>query len=1056
MSFRSQRGVSIPAILAILAVVTILALTFLGVTRYQVQRTGFEQSTITAGYVAEIGFQQIRAELAAAGGEWSELNGIENNCATSNPTHLRCQRIPNSSNLSNFRVVRENPLDTSSRVIGVYEVAIETGQKRSIFGNRTLTGSTVGYVPGSTTTSERAGYDVYGNRLCDMDQPGQTCPGGFLGIRVTAWLTDSSGTVLPKSRSQAVYGVLQLDGRDADDQGPSGYLLESNANILLTSNTEWNALNGQFTNYGGFYGPIHTNERFEFEWASLVGSQYQSFPFGSNQGIGPNAADLRLEVAQRGNYRAARPSQPFQLANVDEMLTSRPFWGLLMAFRNGVSAGNSDYNDLCQPRLLSSPQIYDPSRDYTYFPYYRIIEVKWTGTAPQPAVGSSYTLVFRKGDGSLQNLNSTRSPWASDFITSSFDLPFETVEIIEVRQGGTVFSPTNVNVWNTALMDWRVESPPGSGNMVVASGSIKPNMSSHYCMTYITHSTISVQERMTYSGSTPVYRYWHEHPMGGFYPYQQGHGHSNILGADMTTNSTAVNADPGYHSTTWRHTHYISTDLSADPIVTGSGPVPNTYLKYTNPAYVPQNTARHEPPLLRPESGPANYSQQIEQLNKYLQLTLGTSLPRQPDGSLDSSGLGSAPYNASNYASGYLVGKFPASFPNTTPPTVDFRAVYFGNDLKYTAGGSSGSDVLASGSAIDATAWIWVDDNQASATYMKVANSQVNPNFKRYLYRQIPPSKLILARDAVVLIGNLKPQGDAPPAGPGNTCQLQGAHCLDFHTGFAADPPGQATIIDGQLSIVSFTTSPPAPNQSHYYNRGDIVIVGNVLYHNDFYALPSNKTQMRQLEPQPEVGYTRSNQVNPPITGISDTAVMWVTNDDGTRHRDANGLPVGRLSGLGLFATHDVKISVIGLSNGYEKDGWGCSGSGTRDNYVDQLTIHGQLVAGNKVRVSAMHEGTMIENLQAPDFTSNPLCSEPPYESSRDFLRIFGTVYSRESPDFSSYFRIRREYFYDRSLQKNPLIGAPYYPESAGDYRNQTIFSDFPKLVQGSWIQGAN
>src|SRR5690606_20841346 len=113
------------------------------------------------------------------------------------------------------------PLDPDSPVIGIYEAAIETGQKRSIFGNKTLTGATQGFVSGSSETDEQIGYDVHGNRLCDQSDPDQTCPGSFLGVRVKAWLTDAQGALIPSTRSQTIYGVLQMDSRDPADQGPS-------------------------------------------------------------------------------------------------------------------------------------------------------------------------------------------------------------------------------------------------------------------------------------------------------------------------------------------------------------------------------------------------------------------------------------------------------------------------------------------------------------------------------------------------------------------------------------------------------------------------------------------------------------------------------------------------------------------------------------------------------------------------------------------------------------------------------------------------------------------
>lgn len=1040
---RSQQGVSIPAVLSILAIITILALTFLGLVRFQTQRTGFEQATITAGYVAEIGFQQIRAQLAATNGEWSALPNIENNCLPANPNNARCQRMPKNAGFSNFIKVHENPLDTSSRVIGIYEAAIETGEKRAIFGNKTITGSTQGFVPGSSLPAEQIGYDVGGHRLCNQAADDDECPGGFLGIKVTGWLTDASGKVLPKGRSQSVYGVLQMSSLDADDEGPSGYMLESNASIQVTASSKWDPMSWKLLPKGSFYGPMHTNERYEFEWSSFD-----------------------TEEVEKGS-----------VANTaDKLSRERPYWGILMD-DIGVQGGTT-------PRLFQ-PGTDPVASDVTYMPFGKVWEINWSAAGAEPAVGSTYE-VFFTGSPSVNPydvcyilgvspcepenylLDSTLVVHAAangkDYAVNPLFQPYINGPITAIKQGATTYQPgTDVTATSPGLMDWRLFDKDfnyiGPGEAELPSGS-------EYNVRYIAHSPITVFEKMTYSNGQPIYRYWHEHLMTSTWPYWQvGHGHGNVAGADLSVNSTAVGVDPGYDTTTLKHSHYITNDIShgricpspytpsncaADPSLL----LPNTFLSFNDPSFAPSVEDRHEMPLLRPEAGATNYSNQLEQLNKYLELTLGVTLPRSGSGTLDDSFLAAAPYNATDYTHGYIVGKFPASFPNTTPPTVDFRAVYFGNNLKYTAGGSAGTDVLPSGSAIDQTAWIWVNDNSTSASYMKIAASRLDANYRRYLYRQIPPSKLILVRDAVILIGNLKPQGNPLPSGPGQTCQELGAHCLDFHTGFVSDPPGQATIVDGQLSIVSFTTTPPTPGQDFYYTKGDIVVVGNVLYHNDFFALPADKTQMRQLEPQPGAGYSRSNTVNGPITGIADSAVMWVTNDDGTRARDSSGVPVGTLSGLGLFATHDIKISVTPLGNGYDADSSPfCNGTGTLDNFVDSVTIHGQLVAGNRVRVNAFLSGVPQQNLQEIDLAAFPCGDEPPFESSKDKLNIYGTVYSRESPDFASYFRVEREYFFDRSLEKNPLTGAPYYPKTAGDYRNQTLYSEFPKLVQGTWAQ---
>ena len=198
------------------------------------------------------------------------------------------------------------------------------------------------------------------------------------------------------------------------------------------------------------------------------------------------------------------------------------------------------------------------------------------------------------------------------------------------------------------------------------------------------------------------------------------------------------------------HEHDISTDLINTP------PNPNTYLTFQSAGFKPATADYHNIPLLKPipagaDPGSVNYKNQLEQLNKYLQLTEGLSMPRNPDGSLNPTNLP----NNSNYAMGYLAGDGGQDPPNVT--VFDFRAVYFGNDLNYSVGTSAGSPVLAANSPITDEAFIWVNENEGSADYMKVASTQINADYNKFLYKQIPPGKVILVKDGLVKIGNYKP-----------------------------------------------------------------------------------------------------------------------------------------------------------------------------------------------------------------------------------------------------------------------------------------------------------
>lgn len=982
MSYRRRReqGISIPPVLMVIGILVMMGMTFLALVRFQVQRTGYEQATITAGYVAEIGFQQIRAELAAVNGDWTQLNGIVSACQTTDPYYTRCQRIPNTSSYASFRRVRENPLNTSSRIIGIYEVAVETGQKRSIFGNKTITGAALGFVPGTVSSSEKKGYDVYGNQLCDLDVDG--CPGRFIGVRVTAWLTDAQGNLLPKGRSQSVYGVLQLNSGNLDP-GPAGYLLESDKSINIDQNTAWNFVSKQYDEVGAFYGPLHTNLNYKFRWESRD-----------------------TETATRG-----------AVANASDLLTyARPYPGVLQIDRGS------------QWGLVN---IFQPGTDFVYFPWSMFYQIQWLPPGAEPAPGSSYTVEYNLNPGP-----GTATYVVTKGVANGNDaVPGPTEKgIVQIRQGATVYHPgTDYQLQTDGFIVWSV--PNGMGGWL--PGGSEPSSGNTYRVRYIAHSPIRVFDRMSYAGSTPQYQYLHEHPMNSGWPlYQAGHAHTNVAGVNLTANSTAVGADPGYDAATWWHTHYISNDLIGSPNA--------DFLWFAHSSYAPAATGPHYSPLLKPTSDITNYKNQLEQLNKYLQLTLGYSMPRNTDGSLNPTTLPAT----SDYLYGYLVGSvvdnhlvynLPAI--DSDDKIVDFRSVYFGRDLVYSAGSQIGSAVtLTQPSTLPAAsryyAWIWVNDNPASADYMKVSDTQLNSDYRMYRYVVIPESKVIVVRDGVVLIGNREPNGGA------SNCATLRADCLPLLNG---NPPGRATIIDGKLTILSFTTSPPGPGLDYKYSKGDIVVVGDVRYRNAFYSQYNSaaaRMEVRQLDPQPGGGYSH-NHLN--TTSITDGQTMWVTNTDGTLNRNSSGAPVGRVCGLGLFATHDIKLSVTGLLPD--------PGTDTTPNSSDDgLTLHGQLVAGHRVAVHIKDAaGNELEN--DPDDPDSKTTWETRY-SMTDKLQFFGTIYSFEKPAFTSYFRFFRNYFYDRSLYVNPLIGAPAYPKTAGDYQSQNVFNDYPQLVQGSWKMG--
>lgn len=1080
MKQRYQAGISVPQVLVVLAVVLILATTFMGVVQFQLQRSKFEQATITAGYVAEIGFQQMRADLASANGNWSQIPGIVKDCESSDPYHARCQQVPKTSSFNEFRRVRENPADPNSPVIGIYEAMVETGEKRAIFGNKTITGSTAGFVKDSPT--QTVGYDVYGNELCGGSITKGSCQNGqgpFVGVRVTAWLTDRNGNIPPKTRSQTVYGVLSL-GEGMGEDGPSGYLLTADQEIIIQPNTDYKMIPDvnpsipptyqlEFTS--GLFGPVHTNKNFKFVW---VNKDVPTTNYQSDQ--------LIMKRNQIGAEGVDGANNPFDIVTNSLQNRLYPYAGALQI-------------ETDKPWSLSYHG-YVPGHHFIMEPFGHSGLLFWKGT--QPAPNTFYRIHYKQsqpnGTPSLTQANPpgilrnyfkfdaerVPSPNQVDFVTVGENIqsvfqctnPNSTSAICPISTVYTSnndydFFPDNVILW--------------------FSGGPQPARDKEFIVRPLAHNKAYIFDKLTYSGVAPVYRYSHKHrvldpmdPVGGNASNRASHGHNNLdlrtlpnhedepiqvnlspTAKDCITNGTeawescyrpldlfdcvlSLDSEP----CRW-HVHDITVNGAATvaEIPKERNPFIQLAVDKNGDLILPKSETKvKEKPLLRPlsagdpEGGTQNYLNQLEQLNKYLQLTLGMSMPRNEDGTLNPTTLPGKPNSEEEknqqYSMGYSAGDATKSYPHADA-TEDFRAVYFGKKLKYSAGDSAGQPVLNEDSEdnkISDTAEIWVNDNPSpdSSGYMLVSKTKLSADYHRYTYRQIPPSQLILVRDKVVLIGNYRPAT--------SDCSSLYADCHPY-TATSAFDLGNATIVDGRLTIVSFTTNPPpviatSPKYRYDYtpyNKGDIVVVGNVVYRNRFYQNPLALNEARQYDPQPSSPYTSAS----PST-INDPSIMWVTNVDGTLYREENEeSPVGRHNSLGLFASNDVKIAV----NAYY---YGGSESTVPTSTSEKIRIMGQLVAGNRITISGRkNNGTLIDKWE----TSTVF-------SERDVLEVFGTLYSRDIPIFGDYFRRYRYNHYDKSLFVNPLIGAPYYPKVDGDYRNQSIFNNFPKLVNGSWRAG--
>lgn len=950
---KAQRGIVVPQALLILTIVFLLSITFMAVVQNQIKDTGFEQATISAGYIAEVGFQHIRSDLAKAGGDWKAIPGIVNDCdAVTNPTtYQRCQHVPDEEDFSKYRKVRENPLDPNSKVIGIYEAVIETGELRNVWtgSNQTSTGSAEGFV---ALQSDDKGYDKYGNLLCENDISGNGCPGNLVGVEIRAWTTAGDGTILPKSRKQSVYGVVAIASSPGED-GPSAYLIDSTEPLVIKSS-------------GQFYGPIHTNDQFTFYWDSLDDETLNRSPTA-------NTADM-------GN---------FSHQNV------------LQVDRRGFTA-----------------DVYTPGVDYNFTPHGVWWYLDWAPAGLEPALLSTYQAVRLPGSitenvirGIVPGAPPYNQPNGEDWMPNGGP-----AGLSSVTQGATTYvQGTHFNYISHNFVDW---SPAGD----------EPGSNDDYEIRYISHQPTQIFGEMSYAGSAPALKYRHEHVANGApWPlYQMGHPHTNILGANL-----ALNTVSDYDGVKLEHEHNISSDLIN---------ITNTnYLTFANASYKPQSTTAHQVPLLKPitpDPGFANYYNQLEQLNKYLLLTLGVSMPRnETTGFLDPATLPTT----SDYSKGYMLGDAGQSPPNVT--VLDLRAIYFGRQLEYSAGAQSGNRVIsdpefpdpasppsyppydlgATPSDSDAYApKIWVNENEQSADYMKVSATKLNADYHQFTYWPIPSSNVILMRDGVVKIGNYKPK---PPIG---SCQFVSAECKDDDN--FNEHIGESTIIDGELAVISFTTSPPGTYDA--YNKGDIVVAGNIKYRNYIVYDSSDQTAIRQMDPQPTGSFTETIPPrSPAISSMSDSDAMWVTNVDGTLNRDSvTGEPIGKRNGLALYAANEIKIP----TEHYAQQELATESP----IHADLVKINGQLIAGHTVRVYST--GGSVD------------------PSVYDRMSYFGAIYTLKQLNTGGYFTKNRTFHFDKSLDTTPLVGALYFPSPPGDYENQVIFNRLASLVPGSWQKVSN
>jgi hypothetical protein len=227
-------------------------------------------------------------------------------------------------------------------------------------------------------------------------------------------------------------------------------------------------------------------------------------------------------------------------------------------------------------------------------------------------------------------------------------------------------------------------------------------------------------------------------------------------------------------------------------------------------------------------------------------------------------------------------------------------------------------------------------------------------------------------------------------------------------------------------------------------NPGDIVITGNIIYKNKIYKYKDQVISPSYTH-EGFRQYKREGLLT--ATSINDNNVTWITNIENDGVIDINKTamqadPTLKVNSLGLYASNDIKIPVMH----YYQDQSETFYDPAKE---DELTIHGQLIAGHQI-------------------TQTKAGNDNTASSKSDRILLFGSFYSFEVPNLSYFDRdtdIRLEntsvtdegpariYIFDKTLAEIPLGGSPYFPKDS-TYKpesQQIVGTLFPKIVPGTW-----
>lgn len=1007
----TQKGFTLTPALLVLVLLLMGGVTYLIYVNTSSKSSRKIEKSQIARSIAETGIYQIKAQLSKLNeddgtgkivNKWYKAKNYDNYCIFTRVDESTCNNRVSASGVARVSDLIDVK-DEKGNVIGKYRISIEDGSYVS--ASKTQTGSLI------------EGKDRYGNNIwSDINNPVNknyfpTERLNRYGVRVDGFTVKSNGSVEPSS--QSVYAVIDVPNNS--DMSvfttwlpgfPSGYFLTTDGFEDMPDPTPDRYL----TLIGGqlITGKIHSNNRIDFSWN------------GNFDIFNPNRPSINERyTVTHGRWGGAADPSPIGIKNIvrevgqpsNEVTIYGTNFSLDKTKTSIVINGGTPINPTY---VEEGKDIIPPATTETPVGFATKLKINFPTTTTFPCT--------------LDITSLDRSQTIRYIINSSTDIP-NGVSIPPYVTPLRIYGLMQVNDRRGFLTqkiykdgtDYRFIGPPtypffNAPYIAWDPVGDEPTTGSFYEITYITeknipHNQIKVFNNITYNGSFPKGFYIHSHKAPGtsLFPWTGTHQHGEIFGLP-TVSLMSANAPNdyfrtalGYYDWDYNHIHEITSGFITNTVE------PNSFFKWADNAFKPTVSSVKIAPLLAPNN--VNFKTQRKYADQTLKIILNKNLSKDANGDFNS--LDEIPEDREN---GYY---------NMNGGMLDFRSTYFGNDLKYSNGGS----VLPSNSKITDTATIFVNDNPLSSNYMKVETSQIDPNYHAYIYRQIPRNGtsisndgkyvsaggVIFVRDGVIRIGGASYKGNVTGTAYTNTL-------------------GNNTIIDGALTIISYTETKPSLYVDNNINtstdnKGDIVITGNVIYRNKINPWESQVTSSNY-------NYNGFVQVDPQTS-------TSVTNTDGS---NVVPFPVGnKINGLALIASNDIKIPVMHykhpsiLENHYTTP----SEEASPDcPCKDTLTIVGQLIAGHQLTQTKVQNGDVSKN---------------------DRLILYGSIYSYLPPNLSYFDRtdpnnreeqgLGRIYLYDKTLSQVQLVGAPSFPYNTSyDFSQYPVIGlNLPRIVPGTW-----